>query len=93
MCTERPRAAATLIQRVFRGSLARFVYKHVLQVHQNMVKRDHERKVNFMKRRWKENWNLHMNDPMPGQEKHWDEEWELEQDVDLYRWEQREFHD
>ena len=35
---------------------------------------------------------------MPGQEEHWDEDeedkaWELEQDIDLYRWEQREFHD
>ena len=89
----RRRAAATLIQRVFRGSLARFVYKNELQVHQNMVKRDHERKVKFMKRRRKENWDLHMNDPMPGEEKHWDEAWELEQDIDLYRWEQREFHD
>ena len=89
----RRRAAATLIQRVFRGSLARFVYKYELQVHQNMVKRDHERKVKFMKRRRKENWDLHMNDPMPGEEKHWDEAWELEQDIDLYRWEQREFHD
>ena len=89
----RRRAAATLIQRVFRGSLARFVYKYELQVHQNMVKRDHERNVKFMKRRWKENWDLHMNDPMPGEEKHWDEAWELEQDIDLYRWEQREFHD
>ena len=89
----RRRAAATLIQRVFRGSLARFVYKYELQVHQNMVKRDHERKVKFMKRRRKENWDLHMNDPMPGEEKHWDEGWELEQDIDLYRWEQREFHD
>ena len=95
---QRRRAAATLIQRVFRGSLARFVYKYELKVHQNMVKRDHERKVKFMKMRWKENWDLHMNDPMPGQEKHWDGDeedkaWELEQDIDLYRWEQREFHD
>ena len=92
----RRRAAATLIQRVFRGSLARFVYKNELQVHQNMVKRDHERKVKFMKMRWKENWNLHMNDPMPvdSDEDDWeDRDWELEQDIAYYKWEQREIYD
>ena len=35
----RRRAAATLIQRVFRGSLARFVYKDQLQACQNMIKK------------------------------------------------------
>ena len=89
----RKRAAATLIQRVIRGFLARLVYKHQIRGCLRMIKRDHERKVKFMKMRWKENWNLHMNDPMPvdSDEDDWEDRgWELEQDIAYYKWEQRE---